>query len=75
MVAADLVAWTQTTLLTGDLAKAEPTALRYRLLHIAARITRGQRKLFVRIAERWPWRTDLAAAFTRLATLPQPLRA
>ncbi|TCN32115.1 DDE family transposase [Kribbella orskensis] len=74
MTAADLIAWTQTTLLTGDLAKAEPKALRYRLLHVAARITRGQRKHFVRIAEHWPWRHDLAAAFAQLAALPQPLR-
>lgn len=31
-----------------DLARAEPKTLRYRLLHIAARITRGQRKTFLR---------------------------
>jgi hypothetical protein len=74
LVAADLIAWTQTTLLTGELAKAEPKALRYRLLHVAARLTRGQRKLFVRIAEHWPWRHELAAAFARLTALPQPLR-
>jgi hypothetical protein len=37
--------------------------LRYRLLHVAARLTRGQRKLFVRIAERRPWRIELATAF------------
>jgi hypothetical protein len=73
LLAADLIAWCQTTLLTGDLAKCEPKALRYRLLHVAARITRGQRKLFVRIAEHWPWRFELAAAFARLANLPQPL--
>ncbi|GAA1617557.1 hypothetical protein GCM10009744_00100 [Kribbella alba] len=74
MVAADLIAWAQTTLLTGDLAKAEPKTLRYRLLHVAARITRGQRKLFVRITDHWPWRHELAAASARLAALPQPLR-
>jgi hypothetical protein len=74
LVAADLIAWTQTTLLSGDLAKAEPKALRYRLLHVAARLTRGQRKLFVRIADHWPWRHHLAAAYARLATLPRPLR-
>jgi hypothetical protein len=41
LTAADLIAWTQTTLLSGDLAKYEPKTLRYRLLHVAARITRG----------------------------------
>jgi len=74
LTAADLIAWTQTTLLDGQLARCEPKTLRYRLLHVAARITRGQRRLFVRIAEHWPWRHELAAAFARLAALPQPLR-
>jgi hypothetical protein len=72
LTAADLIAWTQTTLLDGDLAVAEPATLRYRLLHVAARITRGQRRLFVRIDAAWPWREQLAAAFARLHALPQP---
>jgi hypothetical protein len=70
----DLLAWTQHLLLDGDLAKCEPKALRYRLLHAAARITRGQRKIFVRLAEHWHWARDLAAAFARLALIPHPLR-
>jgi hypothetical protein len=74
LLAADLIAWTQTTLLDGELARCEPKALRYRLLHVAARITRGQRRLWLRIAAHWPWRHQLAAAFARLATLPTPLR-
>jgi hypothetical protein len=75
LLANDLIAWTQTTLLNGDLAKAEPKALRYRLLHVAARITRGQRRTWLRIAAHWPWRLDLAAAFARLTTLVRPIRA
>ena len=43
MLAVDLIAWTQHLLLHGHLAKAEPKTLRYRLLHVAARLTRGQR--------------------------------
>jgi hypothetical protein len=74
LTACDLIAWTQTTLLDGELATAEPKTLRYRLLHVAARITRGQRRVFVRVAEHWPWRSELAAAFARLAALAQPLR-
>jgi hypothetical protein len=74
LTAADLIAWAQTILLHGELARCEPKTLRYRLLHVAARITRGQRRVFVRIAEHWPWRFELAAAFARLAALPQPLR-
>jgi Transposase DDE domain group 1 len=50
LTAADLIAWTQTTLLDGQLARCEPKTLRYRLLHVAARITRGQRHLFARLA-------------------------
>jgi Transposase DDE domain group 1 len=73
LTAADLLAWTRTTLLDGPLATAEPATLRYRLLHVAARITRGQRRLHVRIDARWPWRDHLAAAFTRLHALPQPI--
>ena len=36
----DLLAWAQTLLLDDDLARAERKMLRYRLLHVAARITR-----------------------------------
>jgi hypothetical protein len=72
LTAADLIAWTQTMLLDGDLATAEPKKLRYQLLHAAARITRGQRRIWVRINETWPWATHLAAAFTRLNLIPAP---
>jgi hypothetical protein len=75
LTAADLIAWTQTILLTGELAKAEPKLLRYRLLHTAARIIRRGRRTFVKIAAGWPWADNLAAAFTRLAGIRQPLLA
>ena len=39
-IAADLTAWLRLLALTGPLAKAEPKALRYRLLHVPARLTR-----------------------------------
>jgi hypothetical protein len=68
----DLLAWTQLLLLDGELAAAEPKKLRYRLLHVAARITRSARRTRLRIAEGWPWAADLLAAFTRLAALPRP---
>jgi hypothetical protein len=69
----DLLAWTQHLLLDGDLAAAEPKKLRYRLLHAAARLTRTARQTRLRIAETWPWATDLATAFTRLTALPRPI--
>lgn len=37
----DLIAWTQHLLLDGDLAKAEPKKLRYRLLHVRCTYRRG----------------------------------
>jgi hypothetical protein len=69
----DLLAWTQHLLLHGDLAAAEPKKLRYRLLHVPARLTRSARRTRLRIAEHWPWASDLVTAFGRLAALPQPV--
>ena len=71
--AADLIAWTQTILLDGELAKVETKLLRYRLLHTAARITRHGRRTIIKIADGWPWADQLAAAFARLAAIRQPL--
>jgi len=74
LIAADLLALAQSMLLTTEpeLHRAEPKTLRYRLLHVAARITRGQRKVFLRLAEHWPWALALAKAFTRLRQIPLP---
>jgi len=69
----DLLAWTQHLLLDGELAAAEPKKLRYRLLHVAARLTRSARRTRLRIAETWPWATELATAFGRLSALPRPI--
>jgi hypothetical protein len=69
----DLLAWTQTLLLDGELALAEPKKLRYRLLHVPARITRSARRTRLRICEHWPWVEHLVTAFTRLAALPRPI--
>lgn len=74
MTATDLIAWTQTILLHGVLAKVEIKQLRYQLLHTAARIVSGQRKVRIKIDTNWPWADQLAAAFTRLAQIRQPLR-
>lgn len=69
----DLVAWMRNLLLDSELADAEPKKLRYRLLHVAARITTSARRTRLRIAEHWPWAKQLATAFERLAQLPRPL--
>lgn len=75
LAATDLIAWTRTGLLAGepDLARAEPRLLRYRLLHTAARITRGARRVWLRLAEHWPWALALARAFQRLRQIPLPV--
>jgi len=72
--AMDLLAWTQTILLHDQpaLAKAEPKTLRYRLLHVAARLVRGARKLRLKIDRSWRWAAVLATAFQRLQALPTP---
>ena len=59
-IACDLLCWLRLLCLTGTLTSAEPTTLRYKLLHTAARIIRGQRKRKIRIPETWPWSHDLA---------------
>jgi hypothetical protein len=72
MIAADLVAWLRLLALTGALATAEPKALRYRLLHVPARLTRSARRRHLRIPATWPWVDDLVAVFARVAAIPLP---
>lgn len=66
LMAQDLLAWTAMVCLDGTLAKAEPATLRYRLLHVAARLARRGRDLHLRIDETWPWAVQLDSAFGRL---------
>jgi Transposase DDE domain group 1 len=70
LAAQDLTCWTQTLLLDGALKVAEPKALRYRLLHVAARVVRHARRMILRLQRSWPWAAALARAFARLRTLP-----
>ncbi len=72
LIAHNLIIWTQTLLLHGDLAKAEPKRLRYRLLHVAGRLALHARQARLRLQASWPWAQALAAAFTRLETIPDP---
>jgi len=70
LAAQDLCCWTQALLLDGELARAEPKTLRYRLLHVAARVVRHARRSILRLQRSWPWAVQLARAFTRLRALP-----
>jgi hypothetical protein len=71
-IAADLVAWLRLLALTGQLATAEPQALRYRQLHVPARLTHSARRRRLRIPTSWPRVDDIVAIFARIAAIPPP---
>jgi hypothetical protein len=68
LTAIDLVTWTQ--LIAFDhapaLARCEINTFRYRVLHVAARITRGGRQVRLRIDKTWRWAVQIAEGFHRL---------
>jgi DDE family transposase len=70
MLAHDLIVWAQALLLSGELAKAEPKRLRYRLLHVAGRLAFSGRKAKLHLQHTWPWAEALIAAFQKLGALP-----
>jgi hypothetical protein len=69
MLAHDLIIWTQALTLDGELAKAEPKRLRYRLLHVAGRLAFSGRRAKLHLQDSWPWTEQLLAAFQKLKTL------
>lgn len=74
-IAADLIAWTRLLALVGGatiLATCEPKALRYRFLHVPARMVSGQRKRRLKIPQTWPWAAAIVAVFANIAAIPQP---
>ena len=70
LAAADLVTWTRLIGFTSHpaLARAEITTFRYRILHVAARITRGARQLRLRLDATWRWASQIATAWQHLRT-------
>lgn len=80
------VAWTQIVALAanllacyrhlalpaGELRDDAPKLLRYRLLSLPARLTRGQRKRWLHIRADWPWTPDLITAWRAVRALPAP---
>jgi len=71
-IAHDLISWTKSLALSGELARSEPKRLRHRLFHVAARLAFSGRRAKLRLQASWPWAGELAAAFARLRALPQP---
>jgi hypothetical protein len=70
LAAADLVTWTRLIGLREhpDLARVEITTFRYRVLHVAARVTRGARRVRLRIDATWRWAAAIATAWQRIRT-------
>ena len=71
-IAADLLAWFKLLGCHGELARAEPKTLRYRMLAVPARLTRGQRQRWLRLPRHWPWSQALATAIDKIRHLPLP---
>lgn len=68
LTAVDLIAWTKKVCFADSpaLARCEIQTFRYRVLHVAARITRGGRQVRLRIDKTWRWATHIAEGFHRL---------
>ena len=71
LTAATLLSWLRLTALDGDLARAEPKTLRYRILHAAGKLVRGGRRRRLKIPATWPWADAIATAWARITALPQ----
>lgn len=69
-IAADLIAWLKLLALHTDQATAAPKTLRYRILHVPARLTHGQRLRHIRLPENWPWTKHIQKAFARITAIP-----
>jgi hypothetical protein len=68
-MACELLAWMQMLALTGPARRWEPKRLRLRIFTAAGRLTRGGRRLQLRLAAHWPWATQITAAASRLQAL------
>ena len=70
LIAAALLSWLRLLALDGDLARAEPKTLRYRVLHAAGKLVRGGRRRRLKIPATWPWADAIATAWARITALP-----
>jgi hypothetical protein len=80
------VAWTQIVALAanllacfrhlalppGALREAAPKLLRYRIFHLPARLTRGQRKRWCHLRADWPGTEEVITAWRAVRALPAP---
>jgi len=70
VIAAALLSWLRLIALDGDLARAEPKTLRYRVLHAAGKLVRGGRRRRLKIPAAWPRAQDTATAWARITAPP-----
>ncbi len=70
LTAHDIMVWTQLLTLDSEHAVSEPKRLRYRILHVAAQITRHARRTTLHLPADWPWASAILRAFKRLDALP-----
>jgi hypothetical protein len=70
LAAADLVTWTRLLGFTDhpELGRVEIATFCYRVLHVAARITRSARQVRLRIDATWRWAALIATAWHRIRT-------
>jgi hypothetical protein len=68
LTAVDLVCWTKRICFADvpELARCQIHAFRYRVLHVAARLTHAARRLHLRIDKTWRWAVHIAEGFHRL---------
>lgn len=73
-IAADLDAWTRLLGLHDqpDLAHAEPDTLRYRLLHLPAKLATHARRKILSVPDTWPWAEAFQLCWQRLSLIPLP---
>jgi hypothetical protein len=71
-IAADLTAWLRLVALPDELAVLEPKLLRFRMLHVPARLTRAGRQRQLRLPQHWPWADQIVQAFRRIMIIPAP---
>jgi hypothetical protein len=71
-VAADLTAWLRLVALDGYLATAEPKTLRFRMLHVPARLTCSGRRRHLRLPRHCRWADQILQAFRRIMIITAP---
>ena len=73
-IAADITAWTRLLGLhdQDDLAHAEPETLRYKILHLPAKLATHARQRILSIPENWPWAKAFQLCWQRLSLIPAP---